>query len=106
LLSLNLRLNSLGDVGGRLLLEGVMRNPQMTQLTLSANSLRSEAAATIACILEDPNARLQVLDVSCNEFEEIEFLRLRQALEANCVRRMIILSTWSKVKSFIGIDQL
>ena len=46
--NLNLRLNRLGDEGGKLLLEGLAENSSLTQLNLSCNALEFDSAQTVA----------------------------------------------------------
>ena len=46
--SLNLRLNRLGDEGGKMLLDGMLENSSLTQLNLSCNALEFDSAQTVA----------------------------------------------------------
>ena len=46
--SLNLRLNRLGDEGGKMLLDGMLENSSLTQLNLSCNALEFDSAQTVS----------------------------------------------------------
>ena len=83
LVDLNLRLNRLTDDGGRMLLEGIRSNRTLMRLNISANALGTESAAAIATVLQSPDAPLQTIDLSCNEFGNQDVCALAGALAGN-----------------------
>ena len=80
--NLNLRLNRLGDEGGKLLLEGLLENSTLTQLNLSCNALEFDAATTTRQIVATSTA-LRNLDLSCNLLSEEAGRLLREGLQQN-----------------------
>ena len=67
--SLDLRLNRLGEEGGRAIFDVLRQHPHLDTLTMSANALGPVTARSIAKFLS-LNEAIQKLDLSCNEFTD------------------------------------
>ena len=86
-LSMSLRLNRLGDEGGKAICDVLRANTTMQKLNLSANSLGPQTAAALASLVKT-NRTLIHVDVSSNSSFGPEGGRLiRDALEHNDIIR-------------------
>ncbi|XP_073386644.1 uncharacterized protein [Physcomitrium patens] len=66
LLSLNLRLNDLGDYGGHRVFEYMMDNQVIQRLSMSATGFSVEGVEALTKLLHLPQSELQYLDISAN----------------------------------------
>lgn len=69
MVSLNLRLNRLGEEGGRAIFDVLRQHPALDKLNMSANQLGPVAAKSIAKFLS-VSLVIQELDLTCNELTE------------------------------------
>merc|ERR1712025_1517350 len=83
LCELNMRLNRLGDMGGRVLLDGLVQNTTLTSLNLSSNTLADEATTMLAALLGNASSPLAMVDISSNDLTETEGRALLKALRGN-----------------------
>lgn len=72
LVSLDLRLNRLGDMGGRVLLDGLVENDTLRSLNLSSNSLAEETTKMLCALFKSSTCVLEYLDLSSNDLTETE----------------------------------
>lgn len=82
LTELLLKLNRLGDEGGKLLVESLRTNKSLVMLTLSHNEMGSETAKALSDVLRQ-NSTLTSLDVAGNPFLEEGGRLIREGVEAN-----------------------
>ena len=81
---LNLRLNRLGDSGGRALCDGAIEHPTLRELNLACNGISIATMGSISGALRrsDPAPSIARLDLSGNELAEDACNMLLKALEA------------------------
>lgn len=69
--SLDLRLNRLGDAGGRSIFDALLQNNHLRELNLSCNDLETESAQALADLLEQkPEGTLMHIDLTGNLLTE------------------------------------
>merc|ERR1712025_1023909 len=83
LCELNMRLNRLGDMGGRVLLDGLVQNTTLSSINLSSNSLADEATTMLSALLSNAASPLTLVDLSSNDLTETEGRALLKALRGN-----------------------
>jgi len=104
--SLNVRLNRLGDEGGRLLLEGCKFNATLGRLNLSCNDVHTEVSQVLYTMLPK-NGSLTDLDLSGNALDEPAARLVRAAVEVNSTLRKVDLRlNKAEADTVAAIDEL
>jgi len=81
LVTLDVRMNRLEDEGGKLLVDGLWHNKNLKNLSLSSNSLSSLSITSLCKVLENSQSLVEVIDLSCNQFLEADYVRLASTVK-------------------------